>query len=255
MNNTLDFIIEKKASWFKEWFNTSYYHQLYAHRDHKEAAGFVNKLVEELQPAEHSVMLDLGCGAGRHAKQLALHGYTVIGLDLAATSIRAARREHVPGAQFYQHDMRLPFCISRFNYVFSFFTSFGYFKNEEENNEVIRNISMSLRPGGTLVMDYLNVNYAEEHIVEKEEKEIDGIIYHITRWNDASHFYKKIEIDDVLAEGRFTCTEQVEKIRLEDFDILFRRNGLKLKKVFGDYSLNSYDPERSPRMIMIVEKA
>jgi len=39
-----------------------------------------------------------------------------------------------------------------------------------------------------------------------------------------------------------------------DFDILFKRNGLKLKKVFGDYSLNEYDPENSPRLIMVVEK-
>jgi trans-aconitate methyltransferase len=71
MNNTMEFIIGQKAHWFKEWFDTSFYHQLYANRDENEAAAFVDNLIDELQPAEHSVMLDLGCGAGRHAKKLA----------------------------------------------------------------------------------------------------------------------------------------------------------------------------------------
>jgi hypothetical protein len=56
------------------------------------------------------------------------------------------------------------------------------------------------------------------------------------------------------ADGKFEYMEKVEKLRLVDFDILFKRNGLKLKKVFGDYSLNEYDPEYSPRLIMVVEK-
>lgn len=254
MNNTLEFIKNNKASWFREWFDTSFYHQLYANRDENEAAHFVNNLLDELQPAEHSLMLDLGCGAGRHSRQLASHGFDVIGLDLAASSIGEARKVHVPGLQFYRHDMRLPFCISRFNYVFSFFTSFGYFRNAEENNEVIKNIAMSLKPKGILMMDYLNVNYSEDHQVDKEMKEIDGLLYHITRWNNDTHFYKKISIDIIPREESFEFTEQVEKLRLVDFDILFKRNGLKLKKVFGDYSLNEYDAEYSPRLIMIVEK-
>jgi SAM-dependent methyltransferase len=254
MNIPATFIQKQKSSWFKEWFDTNYYHQLYAKRDEKEAALFVDNLISELQPPEHSYMLDLGCGAGRHAKQLAAHGYNVTGLDLAASSIRTAKRVHVPGTQFYQHDMRIPFCVSRFNYVFSFFTSFGYFKTPEENNVVINNISNSLKPKGTFVMDYLNVNYSEAHQVEREVKEIDGIHYHIHRWHNNTHFYKHIEIREVLENGNFEYIEQVEKLRLVDFDILFKRNGLRLKKVFGDYDLNNYDPELSPRLIMVAEK-
>lgn len=249
MNNIAQFIKTKQSTWFSQWFDTTYYHSLYSNRNETEAANFVDALIEELQPHENASMLDLGCGAGRHAKELARHGYNVIGLDLAASSIREAKRVHVQGLQFYQHDMRLPFCVSRFNYVFSFFTSFGYFKSDEENNEVIKNISMSLRPRGTFVMDYLNVQYSEDNLVPNEQKEIDGIIYNINRWSDNTHFYKKIAID-----GQYEFTEQVEKLRLTDFDILFKKNGLKLTKAFGDYKLEPYDPETSPRLIMIAEK-
>jgi hypothetical protein len=53
----------------------------------------------------------------------------------------------------------------------------------------------------------------------------------------------------------FEFVEQVEKLRLEDFDILFKRNGLRLKNVFGDYKLGAYDPDYSPRLVMVAEKA
>jgi len=165
-----------------------------------------------------------------------------------------AKKFEEPNLHFTTHDMRDPFGSNCFDYVFNFFTSFGYFKNNEDNHQVIRNICHSLKPGGVLVLDYLNVNYSEDNQVDNEEKEIDGIIYHITRWNDTTHFYKLIEIDNIQAEGKFEYMEKVEKLRLVDFDILFKRNGLKLKKVFGDYSLNEYDPEYSPRLIMVVEK-
>src|SRR5688500_2362695 len=95
MNNIID--LEYNNSWFKLWFDTSYYHQLYAHRDELEATDFVDALVDKLQPPPASVMLDLGCGEGRHSKQLARHGYSVMGLDLSASSIWRARQRPVQG--------------------------------------------------------------------------------------------------------------------------------------------------------------
>ena len=34
-------------TWFKDWFNSPYYHKLYAHRDEMEAAGFIDKLIAD----------------------------------------------------------------------------------------------------------------------------------------------------------------------------------------------------------------
>jgi SAM-dependent methyltransferase len=255
MQTINDFISKRNQSWFKEWFDTYFYQQLYSNRNEQEAQTFVDNLVNELAPKENSIMLDLGCGAGRHAKCLAAHGYHVTGVDLSPSSIRAAKKVHTEGAQFYQHDMRLPFCVSRYHYIFSFFTSFGYFKTQAENDAVIQNIAMALKPKGTIVLDYLNVNYSEDRIIEKETKEIDGVYYDITRWDDETHFYKQIAVKDSHEGSEIhEYREQVEKIRLHEFDLLFKKHGLKLKQVYGDYNLNSYDPDRSPRLIMIAEK-
>jgi SAM-dependent methyltransferase len=150
--------------------------------------------------------------------------------------------------------MRRPFGKNRFDHVFNFFTSFGYFENDEENHRVIRNIYHALRPGGLLVLDYLNGIVAEQCLVAEEAKEIDGIVYHISRWTDEKFIYKKIVIDNMPA-GQSEFIEQVAKFDLNDFECLFEKNGLQLEKVYGDYSLNEYDHERSPRMILVARKA
>ena len=128
-------------SWFKSWFDSSFYHQLYAHRSESEAQGFIDNLIPELQPSPQAKMLDLGCGAGRHSKYLASKGFSVTGLDLAGSSIRQAQRSTNDNLQFYQHDMRIAFGKNYFDYVFNFFTSFGYFDSTEEDHKVIHNIS------------------------------------------------------------------------------------------------------------------
>jgi len=250
----METINTNNPSWFKHWFNSSFYHQLYAHRNEKEAVDFIDALLHALQPLPNSCMMDLGCGAGRHAKYLATKGFRVTGTDLAFSSIKTAKKYETENLHFFQHDMRRPFGVAAFDYVFNFFTSFGYFKTAEENHQVINNISRSLKPGGILIMDYLNVHYAEQRLVPSEEKEIDGIIYNISRWADEWHIFKKIVIRNIQASGPYEFIEQVEKIYLHNFVHLFERNGLSLQHVYGDYALNRYDVTTSPRMVMVAVK-
>ena len=253
MENTIELKTINHPAWFKQWFDSVFYHQLYANRSEKEASDLIDGLLEVLTPAPTASILDLGCGAGRHAKYLASKAFNVTGLDLSSSSIRMAKKSERPNLHFATHDMREPFGKNCFDYVFNFFTSFGYFKNDEENRQVIRNIYHSLKPGGLLVLDYLNVDFAEQHLVAEEAKEIDGIVYHISRWTDEKFFYKKIMIgnmDGIQSE----FIEQVAKFDLNDFGYLFERDGLQLEKVYGDYSLNEYDSKSSPRMILMGKK-
>jgi len=242
------------ADWFIKWFNSPYYHQLYFEHNEKEAALLIEHLLTHLRPDSNALMLDMACGRGRHARALAAKGFDVTGTDIAPDSIAFARRFENDHLHFYQHDMRLPFWINYFDYAFNFFTSFGYFKTQREHYNAIRTIAQSLKKNGTLVMDYLNAHYAEDRLVHISQKEINRVIYHLTKWYDETHFYKKILIEDEKTGTHQEFAERVAKFSLGDFNDMFTFHGLQIQEVFGDYDLNVYDVKKSPRMVMIAKK-
>ena len=81
-----------QKEWFAEWFDTSYYHQLYQNRNEEEAALFISNLLQFLNLPKSSKLLDLACGKGRHSVTLNSFGYEVLGVDLAANSIQEASK-------------------------------------------------------------------------------------------------------------------------------------------------------------------
>jgi len=240
--------------WFKDWFNSPYYHQLYFNRDEQEAAIFIDALIDLLKPPTGALMLDVACGKGRHAFHLAQKGFDVTGIDLSEDSIKEALLQESDNLHFYMHDMRLPFWINYYDYAFNFFTSFGYFATRREHDSSVRTIAQSLKQGGCFVMDYLNVHYAEDHLVHQYDKEIDGINYFITKWFDETHFYKKITVEDEVLQEPLIYQEKVAKFSLGDFTEMFAYQGLQIQEVFGDYNFGKYDVRKSPRLIMIAKK-
>lgn len=243
----------QRSEWFASWFDSFHYHKLYAHRDDTEAARFLDALIARLGPRAEARVLDLGCGAGRHSKHLASKGLRVTGIDLAAGSIREAKKSERARLRFLQHDMRVPFGRDIFDYVFNFFTSFGYFADASEHMTVVRNMAASLRPGGRLVLDYLNVRHAEARLIPEEVKVIDGVVYRLTRWTDARHFFKRIVVDEG-AGAPLEYVERVAKFTLQDFERMFAPYHLSIEEVHGDYQLNPYDALTSPRMILVARK-
>jgi SAM-dependent methyltransferase len=243
-----------ERAWYKDWFSSPFYHKLYFGRDEKEAAAFISKLIDYLKPAVKCYMLDVACGRGRHSRILAEKDFYITGIDISADSIAFAKKFEKENLEFYQHDMRLPFRVNYFDYAFNFFTSFGYFKTRREHDDSIRTIANGLKPNGIFVIDYLNVHYAEDHLVYNEEKTINGSTYEIHRWHDETHFYKKIIISDPGLIHPFDCTEKVSKFSFGDFNDMLSYQGLQVQDVFGDYDLGKYDTRTKPRMIIIASK-
>ena len=144
MSATATVSATSQQEWFASWFDSEHYHRLYANRDQREASAFVDRLIQRLAPAPGAAMLDLGCGSGRHSQSLAAHGFQVTGIDLSAVSLARARQLAGDSVRFIEQDMRVPFGARAFDYVFSLFTSFGYFEDRRDHVTVIRNIARSL---------------------------------------------------------------------------------------------------------------
>jgi len=241
------------AEWFTTWFDSPYYHQLYAHRDLAEAARFVDALIGRLDPPAGAAMLDLGCGAGRHARRLSEYGFDVTGLDLSGDSIRLAAANAHARLRFARHDMREPFGTGRFDCILNLFTSFGYFDRAEEHLAVVRNISAALKRGGVFVLDYLNVALAEAHSRPCETIERGGVRYAISRRSDAAHLFKAITVE---REGATTLAyeEKVARFSRGDLVLMLALYGLTVEAVYGDYALQPFDEQSSPRLILIARK-
>jgi SAM-dependent methyltransferase len=242
------------ANWFQVWFNSPYYHKLYFQRGGNRTDLFIRKLLDRLTPPIDSLLVDLACARGTHAKIMADMGYDVTGIDLAPESIEIAKEMENEKLHFYQHDLRLPFWINYFNYAFSLFSTFGYFRTEHEHYNAIRTISQSLKGGGTFVLDYLNVHYAENNLVHKQELEIEGVNYFITKWFDETHFYKKIIIEDENLQEPLEYVEKVSKFSLGDFTDMLAFHHLQIQEVFGSHDFAPYDVNKSPRLLMIAKK-
>ena len=240
--------------WFASWFDSPHYHRLYAHRGVAEAAGFIDALIERLRPRTESRVLDLGCGTGRHARRLASEGFDVTGIDLSATSIAAAQQVAGPRLRFRRQDMRAPFGRQAFDYVFNFFTSFGYFQASRDHDAVARNIAAALKDGGRLVLDYLNVRHADAHLTPREDLVVDGVEFRITRTVEGGFFVKRIDVDDAASGSPVQYVERVARFTLAELNRLFAAHGLAIEEVYGTYDLGPYDMHASPRLILVARK-
>jgi SAM-dependent methyltransferase len=107
----------------------------------------------ELEPGLE--LLDLACGHGRIANSLAERGARVTGLDATALFLDLARRdaaERGVEVEYVEGDMRSLPWPERFDRVLCWFTSYGYF-SDEENRQVLREVHRALRPGGLFAVE------------------------------------------------------------------------------------------------------
>jgi len=245
--------MDNRKPWFELWFDSPYYPILYKHRNEEEAQTFIDMLIERLKPRLGAAMLDLACGRGRHAAYLASKGFEVIGLDISPNSIEDAMHKYgIKNPEFYVHDMRNYFRINYFDYIFNFFTSIGYFDNLHDNEKVVKSISLGLKKGGRVLIDFMNTEKVSADLVEREQKEEEGILFDIRRSIEEGCFRKHIYF---TAEGKkFSFTESVQALLPHHFHTWLNSNGLHIVDEFGDYQLNSFDPKRSPRYIVLAEK-
>jgi hypothetical protein len=115
-------------------------------------------------------------------------------------------------------------------------------------------MAQALKPHGRIVIDYLNVHYAESHFEPAKDLVVAGYNFHITKWMDETHFYKRIEVEHDDFTEPHIYLEKVSKFSLGDFTEMLAYVGVQVKDVFGDYSLGHYDVKATPRMIIIGEK-
>ncbi len=239
--------------WFSSWFNSHYYHILYKNRDEKEAEFFMKNLLNYLDLDSNSLLVDMACGKGRHAHFLHNEGYQVLGMDLSSESIDFANQIKSEGLEFKVHDMRDGFSLEKeADTILNLFTSFGYFESIEEHEKVISNFADNLKLGGYFVFDFMNAHRVIKHLVATEIKTVDGIDFHIKRFVENKIIYKQIQFEDKGEYHKFQ--ESVMGLFYSDFELMMNNCGLDIVASFGDFKLESFEPESSDRLILVAKK-
>ena len=139
----------------------------------------VEQIVGLLGVGPGAAILDLCCGPGRHALELARRGFRVTGVDRTATYLERAReraQEEGLDVEFVLEDMR-QFCRpDAFDAVLSMFTSFGYFEDPAQNRQVLSNVYRSLRDGGVLLLELVGKEILARIFQERSWEEHGDIL-------------------------------------------------------------------------------
>jgi SAM-dependent methyltransferase len=239
------------SEWFEDWFDSPYYHMLYKYRDEEEAEGFIDRLIGRLAPPPQARILDLACGKGRYSMHLAKKGFAVTGIDLSPKSIAFAREFEADGLSFHTHDMRTLFSTNYFDLTVNFFTSFGYFESDEEDIKVLENVHSCLKPDGLFVLDFFNSQYVLDQLIGSAEKKIDGITFQIRKQVKDKYVIKSIIFEDQGQEWKFQ--EKVRLFTFADFRRMFAQTGFEILDSYGNYALEPYQQNTSPRLILIAK--
>lgn len=242
----------ESKEWFAQWFDSPYYHILYKNRNYAEAELFIHKLIEFLDFKKEDKLLDLACGKGRHSVYLNRQGFDVEGVDLSPQSIENAQHYSNERLKFAIHDMRNVYREQGFEYVLNLFTSFGYFKSEQENSQTICSAAANLKKGGKLLIDFMNSKKIIDDLCPYEEKELEGIKFIITKRLEDSYIIKKINFE--IGNKSYEFEERVKAISLTNFLHYFEQANLKCLHLFGDYQLNEFDINTSERLILVAQK-
>jgi SAM-dependent methyltransferase len=216
----------------------------------------VDKIID-LTRCGSGAALDLCCGPGRHSIPLARRGFTVTAVDRTRFLLDRAR-EYADAQQvdveFVEEDMRRFVRPDTYDLALSMLTSFGYFDDPAENQEVLENVQSSLRPGGVFVLDTMG-------------KEIIARIYEATGAVDldggALLFQRRSVIDDwsrMENEWYVIRDSGVRSFRLRHWIYSGRElremlgaAGFSRIDLYGDLGGSPYDSSAS-RMVAVARK-
>src|SRR2546428_12840116 len=239
------------TEWFEQWFGEEY-HALYPHRDDEDARRAVALSRSVVPWRDGDRILDLACGPGRHAAELARWGGRVVGFDLSRAMLRRARERS--RVDLVRGDMRaLPFRAGSFALAVNLFTSFGYFRDDAEHRVVVEQVAAVLVSGGRFVLDYLNAEQVRRSLRVAQEVTTGagggaGGAVRIGRRisDDGRYVIKEIEIPD---EGR-GFQERVRLFTPADLKALITAAGFDVERSYGDYYGRPLTAEASPATLV-----
>jgi len=209
-----------------------------------------------LQPGQR--VLDIACGYGRHAINLARRGLRVVGLDLNAYFLRLASEAYAneaSPARFVRGDIRrLPF-LGAFDAAVCLGGSFGQFATEDEDLALLSETAEALAPGGKFLLDVANRDGMLSRFIGKDWDQLeDGtVVLHERSWDSLQG---RIEGIDVVVGPDGRRREYTHSMRLygaPEISSMLRRAGFDVVALYGSLAGSALGLD-SPRVNVVAQR-
>jgi len=243
--------------WFEELFDEDYLRTLpylTPQATQAEAAMVIESL--GLQPG--SSVLDLGCGYGRHAMELAARGLHVVGVDLSLPMLlRGADEAQRRGLDinFMHADMREIDFDAQFDGAYCLFSTFGFF-DDETNKKTASLVAKGLKPGAKFMLEVLNRDYVIGDLPNRVWWEGDGCV--VLEEVEFNYFSSRVQSKRsvVFDDGRQVEQEiSVRVYSLHEIGKLLHAAGLRVVEVSGSMQTKGrFLGNRSREIIVIAER-
>jgi SAM-dependent methyltransferase len=248
---------KKTRPWWEELFNDDFIRTMAKVTD-AQIGKEVNFIEESLGCEAGAMILDLACGTGRHAVELAARGYQVVGFDLSLAMLARASDEAQDRKQkinFVQGDMREMTFEETFDGVYSWNTSFGYF-DEEKNGAVIARVHKALKKGGQFLLDVVNRDYIVRQAPSLAWFEGDGCICMDEMTIDFITSRMKVKRTLMMDDGRTKEIEySIRTYALHELGKMLHDNGFRVAEVSGRTGTPGvFFGCESPRTLILAEK-
>lgn len=247
----------KVRPWWEELFGDDFSRAIFSpSRDQISAE--VDFIEQSLGVAKGGVVLDLACGSGDHAIELASRGYAVVGYDLSVTMLAQAQeiaQERDQKLNFLQGDMREMAFEETFDGIYCWSSSFGYFE-EEKNINVAQRMFKALRPGGTLLLDVANRDYIAEQTPSSVWFEGDSCVCMDDAQVDWITSRLKVKRTVMLDDGRSKeCNYSVRLYGLHELGKLLHDVGFAIRNASGQIATPGvFFGPASPNIIVLAQR-
>jgi 2-polyprenyl-6-hydroxyphenyl methylase / 3-demethylubiquinone-9 3-methyltransferase len=121
--------------------------------------------IRRVHPEKAIRVLDVGCGAGFLANEMARNGFKVTGIDASERSLEVARRHDLTGSAEYRYGdaLHLPFPDQSFEVV----CAMDFLEHVEQPAQVVSEAARVLAPGGLFFFHTFNRNFLSWLVVIK----------------------------------------------------------------------------------------
>jgi SAM-dependent methyltransferase len=251
-------VIDPKPEWPVAFFDDDYL-RIYRPQFSPERTEAETKFIAEMLalPAGGEA-LDLACGFGRHAIGMATRGYRMTGVDfnpryleIAVADARAAG----VSVTWRTGDMRGLDETHAYDGIYSFFTSFGYYE-DDDNERVLANVARAIRPGGRFLLDLANRDWLLTHQHQRTwtQREDGALLMEETQLELVT---SRVRTRQLLLqpEGGAQVTKEfsLRAYTCAELSALLRRHGFTVREVLGGADGEAYT-EASRRLVILSER-